>query len=66
MVELEPKKFQFLWGFALLVLFQGQHSSPSIQRIPLDSAKAKLSGDSSVEEMNPLGLKLYEFVLSVF
>lgn len=66
MVELEPEEFRFLWGFALLVLFQGQQPSPGKQIIPLGSAKAKPSGDSPVEETNPLGLKLYEIVLPVF
>ena len=66
MVELEAEEFRFLWGFALLVLFQGLHPSPSEQIIPLGSAKAKLSGDSQVEETNPPGLKLYEIVLPVF
>lgn len=66
MVELGPEEFHFLWGFALLVLFQGQHCSPGKQTIPLGSAKAKLSEDSQVEETNPPGLKLYEIVLPVF
>lgn len=66
MVELEPEEFRFLWGFALLVLFQGQHTSPGKEIIPLHSSKAKLSGDSLVEEPNATGLKLYEIVLPVF
>ncbi|KAF8399147.1 hypothetical protein HHK36_015012 [Tetracentron sinense] len=66
MVELELREFQFLWGFALLVLFQGQHPIMGKQIIPLDSAKVKSSGDSPVEETNHLGLKLYEIVLPVF
>ncbi|KDO58990.1 hypothetical protein CISIN_1g0043304mg, partial [Citrus sinensis] len=66
MVELECEDYRFLWGFALIVVFQGQHLVPNKQRIGLGSAKAKFGGDSPTEEMNPLGLKLYEIVLPVF
>ncbi|KAL9427618.1 hypothetical protein AB3S75_029744 [Citrus x aurantiifolia] len=66
MVELECEDYRFLWGFALIVVFQGQHLVPSKQRIGLGSAKAKFGGDSPTKEMNPLGLKLYEIVLPVF
>ncbi|XP_024037767.1 protein SWEETIE isoform X2 [Citrus clementina] len=66
MVELECEDYRFLWGFALIVVFQGQHLVPNKQRIGLGSAKAKFGGDSPTKEMNPLGLKLYEIVLPVF
>ncbi|KAJ4707111.1 HEAT repeat-containing protein 5B-like [Melia azedarach] len=65
MVELEGEEFRFLWGFALLVIFQGQHLAPGKQKITLGSAKAKF-GDSPIKDINPLGLKLYEIVLPVF
>ncbi|KAA8530559.1 hypothetical protein F0562_005268 [Nyssa sinensis] len=66
MVELRSEEFRFLWGFALLVLFQGQDPTLGKHIIPLDSAKAKLSGDSAVEDTSLLALKLYEIVLPVF
>lgn len=65
MVELEFEEYQFLWGLALLVLFQGQHPTLSRQIIPMNSAKGKHVGDSSTEEITP-GLKFYEIVLPVF
>ncbi|WCJ25388.1 HEAT repeat-containing protein [Euphorbia peplus] len=39
MVELELKEYQFLWGFALLVLFQQQHPATNRQIIPFNAAK---------------------------
>ncbi|KAK9272907.1 hypothetical protein L1049_003286 [Liquidambar formosana] len=66
MVELESEEFRFLWGFALLVLFQRQHPTLGVHVIPLGSAKAKFGGDLSIEETNSLSLKLYEVVLPVF
>lgn len=66
MVQLKPEEFRFLWGFALLVLFEGQNPFLHKPLIPLDSAKAKLGGDFQVEDTNPLTVKLYEIVLPVF
>ncbi|XP_057950084.1 protein SWEETIE isoform X2 [Malania oleifera] len=66
MVELVSEEFHFVWGFALLVLFQGRHSMVGKQIIPLGSAKAKPGSDLSVEQTSSLGLKLYEIVLPVF
>lgn len=66
MVELECEDYRFLWGFALIVVFHGQHLVRGRQRIGLGSGKAKFGGDSPIKEMNPLGLKLYEIVLPVF
>ncbi|XP_010528470.1 PREDICTED: HEAT repeat-containing protein 5B isoform X2 [Tarenaya hassleriana] len=66
MVELEVEDYQFLWGFSLLVLFQGQHPVSTTQVIPFGSAKTKYGGDLSAEESNFQGLKLYEIVLPVF
>ncbi|EOY04218.1 HEAT repeat-containing protein, putative isoform 1 [Theobroma cacao] len=66
MVELESEEYQFLWSFALLVLFQGQHPAFCKQIIPLASSKAKHEEDSPSEDMNSPGLKFYEIVLPVF
>ncbi|GMI85490.1 SWEETIE [Hibiscus trionum] len=66
MVELESEEYQFLWGFALLVLFQGKHHAVCKQVIPLASAKAKHEGDPPAEDMTSPGLKFYEIVLPVF
>lgn len=66
MVQLKPEEFRFLWGFALLVLFEGQNLVLHKPLVPLDSAKAKLGGDGQVEDTNPLTLKSYEIVLPVF
>ncbi|XVE72050.1 hypothetical protein DITRI_Ditri11bG0007500 [Diplodiscus trichospermus] len=66
MVELEYEEYQFLWGFALLVLFQGQHPALCKQVIPLTLSKAKHDGDSLAEDMTSTGLKFYEIVLPVF
>ncbi|KAL4652128.1 hypothetical protein ACB092_01G210800 [Castanea dentata] len=66
MVELELGEFRFLWGFALLVLFQGQHLTLGESKLPLTFAKAIHAEDSPIEEMDPPGLNLYEIVLPVF
>jgi hypothetical protein len=66
MVELESGEFRFLWGFALLVLFQGQHITLGESKLPLTYAKAKHGEDSPIEELDPPGLNLYEIVLPVF
>ncbi|XP_022772079.1 protein SWEETIE isoform X3 [Durio zibethinus] len=66
MVELESEEYQFLWGFALLVLFQGQNPALCKQVIPLASSRAKHDGDSPAEDMTSPGLKFYEIVLPVF
>lgn len=66
MVELESEEYKFLWGFALLVLFQGQHPSLCKQVIPLALSKAKYDGVTPAEDMTSPGLKFYEIVLPVF
>ncbi|OMO80110.1 Armadillo-like helical, partial [Corchorus capsularis] len=66
MVELESEEYQFLWGFALLVLFQGQHPTLCKQIVPLASSKSKHDGDSPAEDVTSPGLKFYEIVLPVF
>ncbi|KAH9602675.1 hypothetical protein KSS87_010209 [Heliosperma pusillum] len=65
MVELHFEEFQFLWGFSLLILFQGQNITFEKHIIPLP-AKAKDGGDSPLEETKLQSLKLYEVVLPVF
>lgn len=64
MVELESKEYQFLWGFALLVLFQGRDKLDK-NIIQVGSVKSKFGGDSPAEETHS-ALKLYEIVLPVF
>lgn len=66
MVTLEVEDYQFLWGFAVLVLFQGMHPSSNTQVIPFGSTKVKNSGDSSIKESSFQGLKLHEIALPVF
>ncbi|KAG6716276.1 hypothetical protein I3842_04G041200 [Carya illinoinensis] len=66
MVELESVDFRFLWGFALLVLFQGQYLILGESKLPLVCAKARHSEDSPIEELDSPGLNLYEIVLPVF
>ncbi|KAL9230110.1 hypothetical protein vseg_005500 [Gypsophila vaccaria] len=65
MVELHFEDFQFLWGLALLILFQGQNRTLEQQIIPLpiksDHGRNSLSDDTKFPS-----LKLYEVVLSVF
>ncbi|XP_063949543.1 protein SWEETIE isoform X2 [Daucus carota subsp. sativus] len=64
MVELDLKDYQFLWGFALLVLFQGRDKLDK-NIIPVGSVKSK-SGKHSLAEDTLTALKLYEIVLPVF
>ncbi|KAG2322694.1 hypothetical protein Bca52824_015907 [Brassica carinata] len=66
MVTLEVEDYQFLWGFAVLVLFQGMHPGSNTQAIPFGSTKIKNSGDSSIKESSFQGLKLHEIALPVF
>lgn len=64
MVELDLKDYQFLWGFALLVLFQGRDKLDK-NIIPVGSVKSR-SGKHSLAEDTLTALKLYEIVLPVF
>ncbi|XP_042482269.1 protein SWEETIE [Macadamia integrifolia] len=66
MVQLDSKEFQFLWGFALLVLFQAQNPNVGRQIISLRTARARSAGDSPVSEENHLDPKFNEIVLPVF
>ncbi|KAK9742494.1 hypothetical protein RND81_03G176900 [Saponaria officinalis] len=65
MVELQLEDFQFLWGFALLILFQGQNQPLEQQIIPLP-AKSNYGRNSLIDDTKLPSLKLYEVVLSVF
>ncbi|XP_058082071.1 protein SWEETIE [Magnolia sinica] len=66
MVRLELREFYFLWGFSLLVLFQGQQVEVGKHVIPFPSpGKIKSGGDSMVKDQNILGLKFYEIALLV-
>lgn len=66
MVELQPEEYRFLWGFSLLVLFQGHHSTLSKENILLASVKSDHDGELSTEELNPSCFHFYEIVLPVF
>lgn len=66
MVELECEEYKFLWGFALLLVFEGQHLAPVKQPMALGSVKVNFGGDSPMKEMNSLGLKLHEIALPIF
>lgn len=66
MVTLEVEDYEFLWGFAVLVLFQGMHPGSNTQVIPFGSTKIKNSGGSSIKESSFQGLKLHEIALPVF
>ncbi|XP_034224220.1 protein SWEETIE isoform X2 [Prunus dulcis] len=66
MVELESEEYQFLWGFALLVLFQGQYSTLGELKNPISFIKASNGGNSATEELYSPGIKLYEIALPVF
>ncbi|KAJ4961466.1 hypothetical protein NE237_021376 [Protea cynaroides] len=65
MVQLDPIEFRFLWGFALLVLFQAQSPNVGKQIISLRIASAKSAGESPVSEENNLDPKFNEIVLPV-
>ncbi|KAL8123865.1 hypothetical protein AgCh_011749 [Apium graveolens] len=64
MAELDSKEYQFLWGFALLVLFQGRDKLDK-NIIPVGSVKSN-TGKHSLAEDTLTALKLYEIVLPVF
>nr|XP_016503943.1 PREDICTED: HEAT repeat-containing protein 5B-like isoform X4 [Nicotiana tabacum] len=66
MVELGSEEFRFLWGFALLLLFQGQDSVLGQSRLPIGSVNAILCGGGVGEEVKSTSLKLCEVVLPVF
>lgn len=66
MVELGSEEFRFLWGFALLLLFQGQDSVLGESRLPIGSVNAILCGGGVGEEVKSTSLKLCEVVLPVF
>ncbi|XP_060193029.1 protein SWEETIE [Lycium barbarum] len=62
MVELGSEEFRFLWGFALLLLFQGQDSVLGESRLDIGSVNGGCVG----EEVNSIALELCEVALPVF
>ncbi|CDP02785.1 unnamed protein product [Coffea canephora] len=65
MVELRAEEFHFLWGFSLLVLFQGQDTSSDQVVIPVGSVKSKFSADLTVEDGSSVTSRIYETILPV-
>lgn len=65
MVVLRAEEFHFLWGFSLLVLFQGQGTASDELVIPVGSVKSKFSGDLTVEDESSLASKTYETILPI-
>ena len=65
MVELRFEDFQFLWAFALLLLFQGKNAAVDQQIFLLLSVKSNYI-ESQFEEAKPQTLKLCEVLLPVF
>ncbi|XP_076960722.1 protein SWEETIE-like [Bidens hawaiensis] len=66
MVELQQQDYQFLWSFSLLVLFQGQHTTPDETIIPLDYVKSNFGSDSPVADTHSKAMKFYEIIFPVF
>lgn len=66
MVELKQQDYQFLWSFSLLVLFQGQHTTPDETIIPLDNVKSNFGSDSPAAGSYTIAMKFYEIILPVF
>ncbi|CAN0928886.1 Protein SWEETIE [Linum grandiflorum] len=66
MVELDMEDYHFVWGFALLVLFQRRHSSQPRKIIPITSAKDARDADAAVDGKTLMTWKLHEVVLPVF
>ncbi|KAJ8545864.1 hypothetical protein K7X08_018447 [Anisodus acutangulus] len=62
MVELGSEEFRFLWGFALLLLFQGQDSVLGESRLHIGS----VNGSCVSEEVKSIALELCEVALPVF
>lgn len=66
MVELGSEEFRFLWGFALLLLFQGQDSVLGESRLHIGSVNTILSGGCVSDEVKSIALELCEVALPVF
>ncbi|KAK4346804.1 hypothetical protein RND71_033143 [Anisodus tanguticus] len=62
MVELGSEEFRFLWGFALLLLFQGQDSVLGESKLHIGS----VNGSCVSEEVKSIALELCEVALPVF
>ncbi|CAN4083221.1 unnamed protein product [Withania somnifera] len=66
MVELGSEEFRFLWGFALLLVFQGQDSVLGESGLHISSVNTILCGGCVSEEVEPITLELCEVALPVF
>ncbi|KAF3679482.1 putative T-complex protein 1 subunit zeta-like [Capsicum annuum] len=66
MVELGSEEFRFLWGFALLLLFQGQDSVPGESRQHVGSVNTILCGGNVSDEVKSIALEFCEVALPVF
>ncbi|KAK9106905.1 hypothetical protein Syun_022916 [Stephania yunnanensis] len=66
MVELDPREFQFLWGFALFVLFQGHNSMMGSETMPLfHSHNAKVFGYPVLEGTKNVDSEAYVIAIHV-
>ncbi|KAF5184416.1 Sweetie-like protein [Thalictrum thalictroides] len=66
MVELESGEFQFLWGFSLLILFQGQSSIITTEIVPHIGPKVKPDDGSVLGESYRLNTRCDEIAFMVF
>lgn len=66
MVELESREFEFIWGFALLMLFKGQNSFSHTQMVPTAGPKFKVKEGPLYEETNRLASSSDEVAFLVF
>nr|GMD55450.1 HEAT repeat-containing protein 5B isoform X2 [Ipomoea batatas] len=65
MVKLGLEDFQFLWGFSVLALFQGQGHSLGDYMMPMGSAESEIRDESSLD-VNSVDSKLCDTLLPVF
>ncbi|GAB2299959.1 hypothetical protein Dimus_034004 [Dionaea muscipula] len=63
MVKLDSEEFKFLWGLALLILFQVKIPSGDKRILSLMPVKAR-SRESSIEEAKAPSLKIYDVALT--
>lgn len=65
MVGLGLEEYHFLWGFSLLVLFQGQAAIDDEVITPVCSSKSIFTGNLTIEDANSLSSKFPEIILPV-
>lgn len=65
MVKLGLEEFQFLWGFSVLALFQGQDHSLGDYMMPMGSAESEIK-DESFLDVNSVDSRLCDTLLPVF